>query len=35
MQMNTIKPAAGSKRAQNYHAHLPYMSLRLYIGRKE
>ncbi len=25
----------GSLRAQNYHAHLPYMSLRLYIGRKE
>ncbi len=25
----------GSPRAQNYHAHLPYMSLRLYIGRKE
>ncbi len=24
-----------SPRAQNYHAHLPYMSLRLYIGRKE
>jgi hypothetical protein len=22
-------------RAQNYHAHLPYMSLRVYIGRKE
>jgi hypothetical protein len=22
-------------RAQNYHAHLPYMSLRIYIGRKE
>ena len=25
----------GSLRAQNYHAHLPYMSLRVYIGRKE
>ncbi len=25
----------GSPRAQNYHAHLPYMSLRFYIGRKE
>src|SRR2546421_1704348 len=25
----------GSPRAQNYHAHLPYMSLRLYLGRKE
>jgi len=24
-----------SPRAQNYHAHLPYMSLRLYFGRKE
>ena len=22
-------------RPQNYHAHLPYMSLRIYIGRKE
>lgn len=26
---------AGTPRPQNYHAHLPYMSLRLYIGRKE
>ena len=25
----------GSPRAQNYHAHLPYMSLRFYFGRKE
>ena len=25
----------GSIRAQNYHAHLPYTSLRIYIGRKE
>ena len=25
----------GSPRPQNYHAHQPYMSLRLYIGRKE
>jgi hypothetical protein len=25
----------GSPRAQNYHAHLPYMSLRFYLGRKE
>ena len=24
-----------SPRAQNYHAHLPYMSLRVYFGRKE
>jgi hypothetical protein len=29
----SIFPA--SPRAQNYHAHLPYMSLRLYFGRKE
>lgn len=26
---------AGTVRPQNYHAHLPYMSLRLYFGRKE
>src|SRR6266568_4769736 len=25
----------GSPRPQNYHAHQPYMSLRVYIGRKE
>ena len=25
----------GSPRPQNYHAHQPYMSLRLYVGRKE
>jgi hypothetical protein len=25
----------GSTRPQNYHAHLPYVSLRIYIGRKE
>ena len=25
----------GSTRPQNYHAHLPYVSLRLYLGRKE
>ena len=30
----TTFPGA-SPRAQNYHAHLPYMSLRLYVGRKE
>jgi hypothetical protein len=30
-----LKTFPGSPRAQNYHAHLPYMSLRLYIGRKE
>ena len=32
---NFLKTFQGSPRAQNYHAHLPYMSLRLYIGRKE
>jgi len=25
----------GSPRPQNYHAHLPYMSLRVYLGRGE
>ena len=30
-----LKSFPGSPRAQNYHAHLPYMSLRFYIGRKE
>ena len=30
-----LRTFPGSPRAQNYHAHLPYMSLRLYIGRKE
>jgi hypothetical protein len=30
-----LKTFPGSPRAQNYHAHLPYMSLRVYIGRKE
>jgi len=30
-----LKTFPGSTRAQNYHAHLPYMSLRIYIGRKE
>jgi len=30
-----LKTFPGSPRAQNYHAHLPYMSLRLYFGRKE
>ena len=30
-----LKTFPGSPRAQNYHAHLPYMSLRIYIGRKE
>ncbi|HEX3144803.1 MAG TPA: hypothetical protein VHQ64_12595 [Pyrinomonadaceae bacterium] len=30
-----LKTFPGSPRAQNYHAHLPYMSLRFYIGRKE
>lgn len=30
-----LRTFPGSPRAQNYHAHLPYMSLRVYIGRKE
>ena len=30
-----LRTFAGTPRAQNYHAHLPYMSLRLYFGRKE
>jgi hypothetical protein len=30
-----LRTFPGSPRAQNYHAHMPYMSLRLYIGRKE
>lgn len=30
-----IRTFGGNAPAQNYHAHLPYMSLRLYIGRKE
>ena len=30
-----LRTFPGSPRAQNYHAHLPYMSLRLYFGRKE
>ena len=30
-----LRTFPGSPRAQNYHAHLPYVSLRLYIGRKE
>jgi hypothetical protein len=30
-----LKTFPGSPRAQNYHAHLPYMSLRVYFGRKE
>jgi hypothetical protein len=32
---NFLNTFPGSVRAQNYHAHLPYMSLRLYFGRKE
>ena len=32
---NFLNTFPGSPRAQNYHAHLPYMSLRVYIGRKE
>jgi hypothetical protein len=31
--LRAFPPAGG--RAQNYHAHLPYVSLRLYFGRKE
>jgi len=34
-ESNFLNTFPGSLRAQNYHAHLPYMSLRLYIGRKE
>lgn len=34
-ESNFLNTFPGSPRAQNYHAHLPYMSLRLYIGRKE
>jgi hypothetical protein len=30
-----LRTFPGSPRAQNYHAHLPYMSLRWYIGRQE
>jgi hypothetical protein len=30
-----LRTFPGSPRAQNYHAHLPYVSLRLYFGRKE
>lgn len=30
-----LRTFPGSPRAQNYHAHLPYASLRLYFGRKE
>ena len=30
-----VRTFQGTPRAQNYHAHLPYMSLRLYFGRKE
>ena len=32
---NYNESAIVGPRPQNYHAHLPYMSLRLYIGRKE
>jgi hypothetical protein len=32
---NFLKTFPGSVRAQNYHAHLPYVSIRWYIGRKE
>jgi hypothetical protein len=30
-----LRTFPGSPRAQNYHAHLPYMSVRLYFGRQE
>jgi hypothetical protein len=30
-----LRTFPGSPRAQNYHAHLPYTSVRWYIGRKE
>lgn len=30
-----LRTFASSPRAQNYHAHLPYASLRLYFGRQE
>jgi hypothetical protein len=32
---NYNENASAGPRPQNYHAHLPYMSLRLYLGRKE
>src|SRR5215831_2006837 len=32
---NFLNTFPGSVRAQNYHAHMPYMSIRWYIGRKE
>jgi len=34
-ESNFLNTFPGSPRAQNYHAHLPYTSLRIYIGRKE
>jgi hypothetical protein len=34
-ESDLVKTFAGTVRPQNYHAHLPYMSLRLYFGRKE
>lgn len=30
-----LRTFPGSPRAQNYHAHLPYTSLRIYFGRRE
>jgi len=32
---NYHESAIVGPRPQNYHAHLPYTSLRIYIGRKE
>ena len=34
-ESNLVNTFPASVRPQNYHAHLPYMSLRLYFGRKE
>ncbi len=34
-ESNVLTSFPASPRAQNYHAHLPYTSLRVYFGRKE
>jgi hypothetical protein len=34
-ERNIVNIFPASPRAQNYHAHLPYMSLRIYLGRGE
>jgi hypothetical protein len=34
-ESNIINNFPASPRAQNYHAHLPYMSLRFYFGRTD